>query len=307
MERRRRTASAASPLNDQFGRPLKILRISVTDRCNMRCRYCMPEQDYVWLPRESISPSRRSIGWPASSRGWAWTSSGSPAASRCCGTICRSWSRSLAAPPASSATSRSRPTASCWRRTPASSGRRARRVTVSLDTLRPERMLEFARSARHADVLEGIAAARRRASGHQDQRGGHPGLQRRRADRPGRVRPRARAPRCASSNTWMWAARPTGRWIEVVARSEILDTLARRYGADRAGGAIRARRRRSDSACRTGRPSASSPRPRRPSAGPATAAGLRPTAPGSSACTGRTASTCARRSGTARPTRRSPT
>jgi cyclic pyranopterin phosphate synthase len=35
------------------------------------------------------------------------------------------------------------------------------RVTVSLDTLRAERMLEFARSARHTDVLEGIAAARR--------------------------------------------------------------------------------------------------------------------------------------------------
>ncbi len=34
------------------------------------------------------------------------------------------------------------------------------RVTVSLDTLRPERMLEFARSPRHGDVLQGIAAAR---------------------------------------------------------------------------------------------------------------------------------------------------
>src|SRR3989454_10275984 len=34
------------------------------------------------------------------------------------------------------------------------------RVTVSLDTLRPERMFAFAKSARHADVLEGIAAAR---------------------------------------------------------------------------------------------------------------------------------------------------
>src|SRR5688572_22541743 len=44
----------ASPLNDQFGRPLRSLRISVTDRCNMRCRYCMPEEDYLWLPRESI-------------------------------------------------------------------------------------------------------------------------------------------------------------------------------------------------------------------------------------------------------------
>ena len=30
------------------------LRISVTDRCNMRCQYCMPEEEYVWLPREDI-------------------------------------------------------------------------------------------------------------------------------------------------------------------------------------------------------------------------------------------------------------
>jgi GTP 3',8-cyclase len=30
------------------------LRVSVTDRCNLRCQYCMPEQDYAWLPRESI-------------------------------------------------------------------------------------------------------------------------------------------------------------------------------------------------------------------------------------------------------------
>src|SRR5918995_6312816 len=39
---------------DTLGRPLRNLRVSVTDRCNMRCRYCMPEQDYVWLPRGSI-------------------------------------------------------------------------------------------------------------------------------------------------------------------------------------------------------------------------------------------------------------
>ena len=45
---------APAPLADQFSRPLRSLRISVTDRCNMRCRYCMPEQEYVWLPRESI-------------------------------------------------------------------------------------------------------------------------------------------------------------------------------------------------------------------------------------------------------------
>jgi cyclic pyranopterin phosphate synthase len=39
---------------DRFSRPLRSLRISVTDRCNLRCQYCMPEADYAWLPRESI-------------------------------------------------------------------------------------------------------------------------------------------------------------------------------------------------------------------------------------------------------------
>src|SRR5918999_1980467 len=39
---------------DRFSRPLRSLRISVTDRCNLRCQYCMPEPEYVWLPRENI-------------------------------------------------------------------------------------------------------------------------------------------------------------------------------------------------------------------------------------------------------------
>jgi cyclic pyranopterin phosphate synthase len=39
---------------DTFGRPLRNLRVSVTDRCNLRCQYCMPEKDYVWLPRSDI-------------------------------------------------------------------------------------------------------------------------------------------------------------------------------------------------------------------------------------------------------------
>src|SRR5215204_1403472 len=48
------TRLPAYPLTDRYGRPLRSLRISVTDRCNMRCRYCMPEDEYVWLPRQSI-------------------------------------------------------------------------------------------------------------------------------------------------------------------------------------------------------------------------------------------------------------
>ena len=42
------------PLADRFERPLRNLRLSVTDRCNLRCAYCMPEKDYVWLPREDV-------------------------------------------------------------------------------------------------------------------------------------------------------------------------------------------------------------------------------------------------------------
>jgi GTP 3',8-cyclase len=42
------------PVLDVHNRPLKNLRLSVTDRCNLRCQYCMPEADYLWLPREDI-------------------------------------------------------------------------------------------------------------------------------------------------------------------------------------------------------------------------------------------------------------
>jgi cyclic pyranopterin phosphate synthase len=50
MERREATTS----LHDTFGRPLRNLRISVTDRCNLRCSYCMPEAEYNWLPRADV-------------------------------------------------------------------------------------------------------------------------------------------------------------------------------------------------------------------------------------------------------------
>src|ERR1700722_5382519 len=47
-------ATAGSALADHFGRPLHSLRVSVTDRCNLRCNYCMPQEEYVWLPREEL-------------------------------------------------------------------------------------------------------------------------------------------------------------------------------------------------------------------------------------------------------------
>ncbi len=39
---------------DTFQRPLRNLRLSVTDRCNLRCQYCMPEAEYTWLPKQDV-------------------------------------------------------------------------------------------------------------------------------------------------------------------------------------------------------------------------------------------------------------
>ncbi len=41
-------------LRDQFGRSIEYLRISITDRCNFRCVYCMPPEGLEWLPRDGI-------------------------------------------------------------------------------------------------------------------------------------------------------------------------------------------------------------------------------------------------------------
>ena len=40
-------------MKDQFGRTIDYMRISITDRCNLRCRYCMPEK-IEWLPKEEL-------------------------------------------------------------------------------------------------------------------------------------------------------------------------------------------------------------------------------------------------------------
>src|SRR5437867_4133976 len=46
--------STARPLVDPFQRTVRDLRVSVTDRCNFRCSYCMPEEGMRWLPRDEV-------------------------------------------------------------------------------------------------------------------------------------------------------------------------------------------------------------------------------------------------------------
>jgi len=45
---------SSEPIVDRFGRVATDLRVSVTDRCNLRCTYCMPEEGLKWLPRAEI-------------------------------------------------------------------------------------------------------------------------------------------------------------------------------------------------------------------------------------------------------------
>ncbi|MGZ4692551.1 MAG: GTP 3',8-cyclase MoaA [Acidimicrobiales bacterium] len=47
-------APVGMPLVDSFGRVHRDLRISITDRCNFRCTYCMPEEGMPWLPRSEL-------------------------------------------------------------------------------------------------------------------------------------------------------------------------------------------------------------------------------------------------------------
>src|SRR3954463_7714727 len=46
----------AGPLIDTYGRVHRDLRISVTDRCNFRCGYCMPAEGMEWMPRQDLLP-----------------------------------------------------------------------------------------------------------------------------------------------------------------------------------------------------------------------------------------------------------
>src|SRR5438034_1661892 len=147
-------------IHDTLRRPLASLRLSVTDRCNLRCRYCMPEDEYAWLPRTSIltfEEIERLTGVFASlGVHKVRLTGGEPLLRHDLSTLVAMIARNPRICDLAITTN------GLLLGKHAAELRTAglQRVTVSLDTLRPERMLAFAKSARHADVLEGIAAAR---------------------------------------------------------------------------------------------------------------------------------------------------
>ena len=62
---------AIEPLIDGHGREITDLRLSVTDRCNFRCQYCMPAEGLPWLEREEVLSFEEIARLVALVAGWA--------------------------------------------------------------------------------------------------------------------------------------------------------------------------------------------------------------------------------------------
>jgi cyclic pyranopterin phosphate synthase len=145
-------------VRDAYQRPLRNLRISVTDRCNLRCSYCMPEEDYVWLPREQILGFEEvsvladvfmSLGVDK-----IRLTGGEPLLRRDLHELIRL----LAAKPMLRDLALTTNGVLLQEQAGALRAGGLHRVTVSLDTLRPDRFTALTRRANHAQVLAGIAA-----------------------------------------------------------------------------------------------------------------------------------------------------
>ena len=154
-------SSGSSPMiTDKLQRPLGSLRVSVTDRCNLRCRYCMPEQDYVWLPKQSIltfEEIARLVGiFTSLGVEKVRLTGGEPLLRHDLPTLIGMLARNPGVRDLALTTNGVLLAKQAASLKQAGLGR----VTVSLDTLRPDRMRELARTDRHADVVEGIAVAR---------------------------------------------------------------------------------------------------------------------------------------------------
>ena len=147
-------------LSDSYGRVATDLRVSLTDRCNLRCAYCMPAEGLDWLPKPELLTDDEivrlvRIGVEKLGIREVRFTGGEP--------LLR---RGLAAIVARTAELRPRPEMSVTtngiglaRTARALRDAGLDRVNVSLDTLRPDAFRELARRDRLSDVLDGMAAA----------------------------------------------------------------------------------------------------------------------------------------------------
>src|SRR2546429_4388309 len=155
---RRRGGGGVMATRDTQGRLLRNLRISVTDRCNLRCAYCMPEEEYVWLPREQIlhfeEVSALADVFMDLGVDKIRLTGGEPLLRRDLPELIRL----LAAKPRLRDLAMTTNGVLLGEQARALRAAGLHRVTVSLDTLRPERFTALTRRANHVQVLEGIAA-----------------------------------------------------------------------------------------------------------------------------------------------------
>src|SRR5262245_29383418 len=146
---------------DQLERPLRNLRVSVTDRCNLRCAYCMPEEEYVWLPREDILSFEEiaSLVDVFTDLGVdkVRLTGGEPLLRKDVDRLVAM----LAANPRLRDLAMTTNGVLLAEQAARLHAAGLHRVTVSLDTLRPDRFRALTRRATHARVLEGIAAVRK--------------------------------------------------------------------------------------------------------------------------------------------------
>jgi cyclic pyranopterin phosphate synthase len=149
------------PLLDTLSRPLRNLRLSVTDRCNLRCQYCMPEDDYVWLPREDLLHFEEISGlldvFMALGVDRIRLTGGEPLLRRNLSSLVAM----IAAKPGLADLALTTNGILLAEQIGELHGVGLRRVTVSLDTLRRDRFVALARFDEIDRVHEGIAAAHR--------------------------------------------------------------------------------------------------------------------------------------------------
>jgi cyclic pyranopterin phosphate synthase len=151
----------AISIADRFGRPLRSLRVSVTDRCNLRCQYCMPETDYAWLPRDTLLSFEELTtvagAFVAAGADRIRLTGGEPLLRRDLPVLIAQ----LAALPGVRDLAMTTNGVLLADKAPALRGAGLHRLTVSLDTLHRRRFEALTRFDEHAAVLAGIDAARR--------------------------------------------------------------------------------------------------------------------------------------------------
>src|SRR6201998_4864102 len=152
--------ASAGSLEDRLGRPLRSVRVSVTDRCNLRCNYCMPQEEYVWLPRQELLNFQECAplgdGFTTLGVKDVRPTGGEPLLRRDLPRLVRM----LAANPRIRDLALTTNGVLFGEQAEDLRAAGLHRVTLSLDTLRPERFAALTGRDTHAQVLAGIAAAR---------------------------------------------------------------------------------------------------------------------------------------------------